>query len=89
MNIAQKIVHNTAIQLAGKIISTLLGLVAVSIMTRYLGVEKFGWYSTASGFLMFTAIISDFGFVAVTASMLSQFENQKNRLFERFFGLLG
>jgi O-antigen/teichoic acid export membrane protein len=85
MSLTQQIAKNTAIQLIGKIISTLLGLVAFAIMARSLGVEKFGWYSTAIGFLQMLGVISDFGFTAVTANMLSEplFDKQKliNTLF--------
>src|SRR3989339_1292972 len=85
MSLTQQIAKNTAIQIVGKIISTLLGLVAFAIIARSLGVEKFGWYITAIGFLQMLGVISDFGFTVVTANMLSEplFDKQKliNTLF--------
>lgn len=85
MSLAQSIAKNTAVQIIGKAASTLLGLAAVAIMTRHLGVEKFGWYATATGFLQFFGIISDFGFTIITAKMLAEpnFDQQKllNNLF--------
>jgi len=56
----------------GKAISTALGLAAVMIMTRSLGVEKFGWYATTVGFLQFVGILSDFSFMLNTGNMLSE-----------------
>lgn len=72
MSLTRTIAHNTAIQVVGKAVSTLLGLVTVAIMTRYLGAEHFGWYITASGFLQFIGIVSDFGFTVTISNMLAE-----------------
>ncbi|MCX6781776.1 MAG: flippase [Candidatus Magasanikbacteria bacterium] len=85
MSEVRKIAHNTAWQLGGKIFSTALGLIAVAIMTRTLGVEKFGWYSTAVGFLQFIGIFTDFGFTVVTANMLSEPAHDKKQLLNNLF----
>ena len=85
MSITKAIAKNTSIQIVGKVISTLLGLVAVGIMTRALGVEKFGWYVTATGFLQFIGIFSDFGFTIITAKMLSEPEFDKTKLLNNLF----
>ena len=85
MSITKAIAKNTTTQIAGKAISTLLGLVAVGIMTRALGVEKFGWYVTATGFLQFVGIFSDFGFTIITAKMLSEPEFDKTKLLNNLF----
>lgn len=72
MSLKKQLVHNTAAQLVGKVISTLLGLIAIGMMTRYLGVEQFGWYATTLAFLQFIAILIDFGLIPVTAQMMSE-----------------
>lgn len=72
MSLTKQLAHNTAAQLIGKIVSTFLGLIAIGILTRYLGVEKFGWYGTTLGFLQFIAIMIDFGLIPVTAQMMSE-----------------
>ncbi|HRY36721.1 MAG TPA: flippase [Candidatus Magasanikbacteria bacterium] len=87
MSQTKQIYQNTLIQLVGKIISTLLGLAAVAIMTRSLGVEKFGWYATATGFLQFIGIFCDFGFTVVSANMLSRPDFDKKSLFNNLFTL--
>lgn len=85
MSLTKAIAKNTIIQMVGKVISTLLGLVAVAIMTRFLGVEKFGWYVTAAGFLQFIGIFSDFGFIVTTANMLSEPRFEKDKLLKNLF----
>ena len=85
MSLVRSIAKNTLIQIAGKGVSTLLGLLAVSILTRAMGAEKFGWYSTAIGFLQFVAVLTDFGFTVVTAKMLSEPNFDKRKLLNNLF----
>jgi O-antigen/teichoic acid export membrane protein len=85
MNEVKAIAKNTIWQFGGKIISTILGLVAIAIMARSLGVEQFGWYATAIGFLQFIGIFSDFGFTVVTSNMLSEPEHDKKKLLNNLF----
>ncbi|MBI4812347.1 oligosaccharide flippase family protein [Candidatus Falkowbacteria bacterium] len=61
MTLSARIAYNTIIQIAGKIISTALGLIAVAIMTRHLGTLGFGQYTTIITFLSFFGIIADLG----------------------------
>lgn len=85
MSLTRAIAKNTSVQIIGKTFSTLLGLIAIAIMTRTLGVEKFGWYVTATGFLQFVGIFSDFGFTIITAKMLSEPEFDKKDLLNNLF----
>ncbi len=86
MSTTRKIAHNTLIQVGGKIISTLLGLVALGMMTRYLGTEQFGWYTTVISFLGFVGILIDFGLIPVTAQMMSEPLHDKTKLFKNLLG---
>lgn len=85
MSTTRSIAGNTIVQIVGKGASTLLGLAAVAIMTRALGVEQFGWYITATGFLQFTGILCDFGFTVTTAKMLSEPFFDRQKLFNTLF----
>lgn len=85
MSLKRQIAFNTVFQISGKAISTLLGVLTVMIMTRSLGVEQFGWYITASSFLQFFGIFSDFGFTVVTANMLGEPHFEKRRLLNTIF----
>jgi O-antigen/teichoic acid export membrane protein len=82
----RKIAHNTVVQMAGKIVSTGLGLVAIGMMTRYLGAEQFGWYVTAISFLQFIGILTDFGLIPVSAQMLSEPGYEKQTLLKNLLG---
>lgn len=86
MSKSRAIALNTIIQIGGKIISTFLGLVAIGILTRYLGVEQFGWYTTAITFLQFAGILIDFGLIPVSAQMLGSGQYPANVLFRNLLG---
>ncbi|PLX26416.1 hypothetical protein C0581_04560 [Candidatus Parcubacteria bacterium] len=85
MTTTRKIAHNTIAQMIGKVISTLLGLVAVAMLTRYLGAEQFGWYITTITFLLFVGILTDFGMTPVTASMIGEKKYDETKLFKNLF----
>lgn len=72
MSLNRKIAHNSIIHLSGKLLSLILGLVAVMIMTRYLGQEQFGYYYTVIAFLQFFGILVDFGLTLTTVQMISE-----------------
>jgi len=57
----KSVAQNSGIQIFSKLLSTVLGLIALAIMTRALGAEKFGWYITAAAFMQFVGIFIDFG----------------------------
>lgn len=64
--------YNTLIQLAGKIFSTLAGLVVVAVMTRNLGPAGFGHYTTVIAFLQTFAILTDFGLNMTASKILGE-----------------
>ena len=71
MSLSGKIAKNTIIQMVGKIVSTVLGLFSLGLITRYLGQEGYGEYSTIIAFLTIFAVIADFGLTLVTVQMIS------------------
>lgn len=81
MSVGKQVAHNTMFQMIGKVISTLFGLAAVAMMTRYLGQEKFGWYITTISFLSVMGILIDFGMTPVTAQMLGENKFSKEKIF--------
>jgi O-antigen/teichoic acid export membrane protein len=86
MSTTRKIAHNTGIQLIGKFVSTALGLIAIGMMTRYLGQEQFGWYVTTIAFLQFIAILVDFGLIPVTAQMMGEKKIEETKLLQNLLG---
>lgn len=87
MSLARRIAHNTIIQFAGKAIGTVLGLLTVGIMTRYLGQAGYGYYTTIMGFLQFFGILVDFGLTLTTAQMLGHSQWDEKRLFGNILSL--
>jgi O-antigen/teichoic acid export membrane protein len=87
MNLYAKVARNTLMQIAGKIISTILGLLAIAMITRYLSPSGFGEYTTITTFLAFFAVIADLGLTLVTAQMLSDSHNEESQVLNNLFGL--
>lgn len=72
MALAGKIAANTVIQVATKVMSTALSLVAMAMITRYLGQYGFGQFTTAVTFVTFFSIASDLGITLVTTQLISR-----------------
>lgn len=70
MSHTKKIAQNTILQYISKILSTILGLVSIAFVTRYLGSTGFGHYSTIMGYLVIFATISDLGLTLTLPQML-------------------
>lgn len=64
--------RNFIIQTVGKGLSVVLGLFILSILTRALGAEKYGAFTTAFTFLQFFGVIVDFGLTLTMVVMLSE-----------------
>ena len=87
MNLSSKIAYNTIIQLVGKVMSTVLGLISLAMMARYLGQTGFGSYTTIITFVSFFAIIADLGLTLVTVQMISRSNVDENKVLNNLFGL--
>ncbi len=72
MALAGKIAANTVIQVATKVMSTGLSLIAMAMITRYLGQYGFGQFTTAVTFVTFFSIAADLGLTLVTTQLISR-----------------
>lgn len=72
MALAGKVAANTLIQVATKVASTALSLVAMALITRYLGRYGFGQFTTAITFVTFFSIAADLGLTLVTTQLISR-----------------
>ncbi|MBU1177795.1 flippase [Patescibacteria group bacterium] len=72
MTLARKVAHNTMIQFAGKALGTVLALVTIGFMTRYLGQKGFGEYTTIIAFLSVFATMADLGLYMVVTREISK-----------------
>ncbi len=87
MNLSAKIAYNTLIQVAGKILATILSFISLMLMTRYLGPSSFGEYTTAFTFISIFAVCADFGLTLVTSRLLSAPNADEKKIVGNLFGL--
>ncbi len=87
MSLARRIAHHTIIQYTGKSIGTVLGLITIGFITRSLGQEGFGYYTTIMGFLQFFGILVDFGLSLTTSQMLGHSKWDEDLLFANILSL--
>jgi len=87
MELKQKIAYNTMVQIIGKGLSTLLGVISLAIMTRYLKTTGFGEYSTIINFVSFFAMSADLGLTLISAQMISDPREDQNKMLSNLFSL--
>ena len=87
MSLTRAVAHNMIYQVGGKILSTILGLAALAMMTRYLGQDGYGGYTTIISFLQFFGILVDFGLTLTTVQMISEPNADINKITSNIFTL--
>lgn len=65
MSLTRKVAYNTAAQIFGRAANTVLAIVTVGVLTRYLGVAGFGEYTTVFAFVSLFSTLADFGFMII------------------------
>ncbi len=85
----QKITFNSFIQTFGKGVALFLGILGLSLITRYLGPQKFGEYTIIIAFLQIFALLSDGGLALTAIQMISQPIplEKKEKIFNNVFAL--
>lgn len=87
MAIARKIAYNVVFNVITKILSTILALVGIGFITRYLGKEGFGDYSTVLAFFAFFGSLADLGIYAITAREISRDGADEKKILGNAFAL--
>lgn len=87
MSLTQKIAFNTFIQFASKLGAVIFGTLTIALMTRYLGNEGFGEYSTIVAYLAFFGILVDFGLQITMVNLMSKESNDPQQIFNNTFTL--
>ncbi len=72
MSLFRRLALNTAAQLVGKVASTAIGVIIVGLLTRYLGQDGFGAYSTANAFLQIFTLFLDLGINVTFVALLGE-----------------
>jgi len=87
MAVARKIAYNVAIGSISKVFSTILALISIGFITRYLGKEGFGNYATVLAFLSFFAAIADLGLYSIVTREISRPKANEARIIGNIFSL--
>jgi O-antigen/teichoic acid export membrane protein len=87
MAIARKIAYNVIFNVIAKILSTILALVGIGFITRYLGTNGFGDYSTVLAFFTFFGSIADLGLYTITAREISRPGADEKKILGNAFSL--
>lgn len=85
MSLTRKIAHNTLIQIVGKSVSTIIGLVVASMLFRYLGKEGYGNYTTVMVFLQFFGILVDMGLYIILTKKISEDDADEDSIIGNIF----
>ncbi|MCR4314446.1 MAG: flippase [Candidatus Uhrbacteria bacterium] len=87
MTTVRSIASNFSVQLIGKILAVLIGLISVAILTRSLGTSAFGEYTTTVTYLQMFGVVVDFGLTLTLIVMISKPGIDEERIVGNFFGL--
>ena len=72
MPLARRIAYNVVFNSVAKIISTVLALLSIGFITRYLGKEGFGDYATVLAFFALFSALADLGLAPLLAREISR-----------------
>lgn len=87
MTLTKQIANNTLWQIIGKVIGTVLGIITIALLTRYLGQKGFGYYTTALAFMQFFGVLVDMGLYLVCLKEISANPEKENYILNNFFTL--
>lgn len=85
MVIARKIAYNVLVSTVSKVLATVLALVSIGLITRYLGKEGFGDYATVMAFFAFFGAVGDLGLYTVSTREISRSGADENRIMSNVF----
>ncbi|MEK7570306.1 MAG: flippase [Patescibacteria group bacterium] len=72
MSLTGQLSRNTILQIAGKVVSTVIGLMVIGLLTRSLGTDRFGHYTTALAFVQVFGVLVDMGLYIVLVKKLAE-----------------
>jgi len=84
---AKSIALHTGIQVGGRAVSVVFGILTLGILTRYLGTEYFGWYTTATTYMQIFAIVVDLGITLTLLQLIAEFPEKSEVVVGTIFTL--
>lgn len=85
MSLSRRIAYNVVFTSVAKILGTVLALVNIGFITRYLGKEGFGDYSTVLAFFAFFSALADLGLYAISTREISRPEADEEEILGNVF----
>jgi len=86
-SLTSKVALNTIVQSISKASVVAMSIVTISMLTRYLGQEGFGEYTTVMTYLGFFGIVVDMGVYLIVVRELAKIETNAQRLVGNVIGL--
>jgi O-antigen/teichoic acid export membrane protein len=87
MSETKVVAKNTIIQIIGKIISTIFGILTVAVLARLLGPVGYGQLTLVLGFLAIFATLVDFGLTLTTTQLISEQPAHQNQILSAIMSL--
>ena len=87
MNLAARIAHNSIISAVTRVFSLGIALITVGLITRYLGTEGFGNYTTVIAFYFLITALSDFGINQILTREISRPKANEKEIIANVLGL--
>jgi O-antigen/teichoic acid export membrane protein len=87
MSVTRKIAGNASVQVVGRVIGTVFGILTVAVMTRHLGQGGYGAFTTAMSYLQFFGILVDFGLTLTMAKLIAEPGVDESRVASNVFTL--
>ncbi|MBP9828214.1 oligosaccharide flippase family protein [Patescibacteria group bacterium] len=85
--VTNALAKSTALQVAGKVISTIFGLATFYLLLHIFGTSGYGEITTATTYVSIFAIIVDFGLTLTTAQMISEHKADEKRILGNLLSL--
>ena len=87
MAVARKIAYNVFFNATAKILATVLALVSIGFITRYLGKDGFGDYATVLAFFSFFGSLADLGLYSIATREISRVGADEKKIMSNVFSL--
>ncbi|MEK7139408.1 MAG: oligosaccharide flippase family protein, partial [Patescibacteria group bacterium] len=72
MSVSQALARNSILQIGGKLLGTVFGLITFYLMLHFFHTDGFGLFTTAMTYVTIFAIIVDFGLTLTTTQLISE-----------------
>jgi len=87
MSLPRRIAYNAIFTSSAKILGTVLSLISIGFITRYLGKEGFGDYSTVLAFFALFSAIADLGLYTISTREISRPQSDEKIILGNVFAI--